>query len=116
MEHGKCQKICKHRESWISGNEKRVPAESTWQEVEDTTRCPDVKTIASTGPRALERDPKPALSAASTPLHPMPNLTPLQVFGMQFKKRAPRAIKEIKAFAQKQMVRPSILVFPMAAH
>jgi len=28
-----------------------------------------------------------------------------QVFGMQFKKRAPRAVKEIRAFATKAMVR-----------
>lgn len=30
---------------------------------------------------------------------------PFQIFGMQFKKRAPRAIKEIKKFAEQAMVR-----------
>lgn len=31
-----------------------------------------------------------------------------QIYGMQFKKRAPRAIKEVRKFATKAMVRPSI--------
>ena len=29
-----------------------------------------------------------------------------QIFGLQFKKRAPRAVKAVRSFATKQMVRP----------